>query len=357
MKNSRLSEISFESASTKLVALVAALHAILLAAFMLTVVSASQALSAEQARCTGTDLIARLEMERPADLAQARREAAETVNSTSVFWKISVQGKPDSYLFGTMHSPDPRVARMEGSVKSAFDTTTKVIVESTDALDPAKMQAAMLRLKDQAFLAPDTSIEELVSPNALPKLQQQAQARSIPWAVARRMQPWMIAAAIARPVCETADAASPVLDQLIANTALANGKELIGLESVDDQFRAVTAIPQDFHVNALADLVELGDFTDDVMETTKLLYLEGNTGMMLPLVRLYSPKAYAGKGYSQFQEELIGKRNHVMAQRALQHLEKGGVFMAVGAMHIPGDDGLVALLQAAGYTVESITKL
>jgi hypothetical protein len=52
----------------------------------------------------------------------------------------------------------------------------------------------------------------------------------------------------------------------------------------------------------------------------------------------------------------VRKRNAVMAQRAIPWLEKGGVFMAVGALHLPGNEGVVALLQQAGFTVEQAAR-
>jgi uncharacterized protein YbaP (TraB family) len=253
-----------------------------------------------------------------------------------------------------MHSPDKRVARLEGPVRAAFDASGTVLVESTDALDPAKMRAAMLELKDLAFLPAGSTLETLLPQAALAPLQREAEAHGIPWAAARQMQPWMVAAAIARPVCElmAASAGEPVLDQMIALAAQESGKRLEGLETVAEQFQAVASIPAEFHVNALADLVELGALSDDVMETTKLLYLQGNTGLIVPLVRIYSPSVYAGKDYATFQEMLVEKRNLVMAQRSLPWFGKGGVFMAVGALHLPGENGVVALLRQAGYTLE-----
>ena len=46
-----------------------------------------------------------------------------------------------------------------------------------------------------------------------------------------------------------------------------------------------------------------------------------------------------------------------MAERAAQYLEKGNAFMAVGALHLPGKDGLVALLRDEGFTVEPVEPM
>ncbi|MBB1249552.1 TraB/GumN family protein [Rhizobium sp. G21] len=51
-----------------------------------------------------------------------------------------------------------------------------------------------------------------------------------------------------------------------------------------------------------------------------------------------------------FEEKLITIRNHHMADRGAPILEKGNVFMAVGALHLIGDEGLVELMRKKGYT-------
>jgi uncharacterized protein YbaP (TraB family) len=351
-------EIAQRDPGKALAAAMAALHVILLAAFMLSALGATRALSAGAAVCTGTDLVQKLANEAPEKLALARAQAAAIPNSTGILWKITRPGIEPSWVFGTMHSPDARIARLEGPARAAFDASHTVLVESTDALDHFKMRAALAELKDLAFLPAGSSLETLLPQAALAPLQREAEAHGIPWAAARQMQPWMVAAAIARPVCElmAAGAGEPVLDQLIAMEAQKAGKKLEGLETVAEQFKAVASISADFHVNALADLVELGAISDDVMETTKLLYLQGNTGLIVPLVRIYSPKAHDGKGYGEFQELLVEKRNAVMARRGAQWLDAGGVFMAVGALHLPGEKGLVALLKQAGFTVEPVIR-
>jgi uncharacterized protein YbaP (TraB family) len=211
-------------------------------------------------------------------------------------------------------------------------------------------------MKEMVFLPEGSNLETLLPQSSIFAVRAAAESRGLPWIAANRMQPWMLAAAIARSNCEIAAASSgsPVLDKLIVDKASSEGKKLESLESVEDQFASIASIPRDFHVNALADLAELGGLADDISETTKILYLEGDTATILPLVRSFSPRAYAGKGSSEFQELLIEKRNLVMVERAGPILENGGAFIAIGALHLPGDKGVVELLRGAGYSVQPV---
>ena len=43
-----------------------------------------------------------------------------------------------------------------------------------------------------------------------------------------------------------------------------------------------------------------------------------------------------------------------MVERSLEPLKAGGVFIAVGALHLPGETGFVNLLRKAGYQVTAI---
>jgi uncharacterized protein len=345
-----------ERLAEMLAAFVAGLNLLFLLTFLFTAISATKALPADRSACGGTNLIEQLKREAPDKLQRAIHEASQIPNSRGLLWRIEKNGGEPSYLFGTMHSADPRIARLEKAELQAFEQSEIVIVESTDALDKAALAGAMAQMRDLVLLPEGSSLESLLPQSALAPVKAAAEARGLAWAATNRLQPWMVAAAIANPQCEMVAAASgaPVLDQLIADRAKAEGKSLAGLETIEDQFTAVAAIPQDFHVNALAELAELGSLSEDITATTKILYLEGNIGMILPLVRTYAPRAYSGKGNAEFQEMLINRRNAAMAANAEPYLAKGNAFIAVGAMHLPGKDGLVELFRQAGYRVEPV---
>ena len=118
------------------------------------------------------------------------------------------------------------------------------------------------------------------------------------------------------------------------------------------QSKGLKMLDQDL-CTLVEETLKLGDKLDDMMETMVQLYAAGEVGKFWPLMEHLSPETSKGPGYAQFQEALITRRNKVMADRANPQLEQGGVFMAVGALHLPGKLGVVQLLRDAGYTVTS----
>jgi len=178
----------------------------------------------------------------------------------------------------------------------------------------------------------------------------------MPFAVVQIMQPWLIATSVALPVCELAAkrTGKPVLDGLIAMKAKDAGKTLIGLETIGEQFSAMHSLPEDFHLAALRETLKMGDLAEDVIATMKEIYLDGQIGMITPLTKLVSPQTSGSEDYKDFQESLITKRNAVMVERSLPYLEAGGAFIAVGALHLPDESGLVNRFAEAGYTVTAL---
>jgi uncharacterized protein YbaP (TraB family) len=168
------------------------------------------------------------------------------------------------------------------------------------------------------------------------------------------MKPWMLAAMVALPACEMARKAggAPVLDVKLAEDAKAGGKRLEGLETAADQLGAMASLPMTFHIQGLVDTLRLGDRMDDVMETMIVLYERGDMGLVVPLIKAATEDSGAtNQGYAEFEQTMVTSRNVSMAARAEELLADGGVFMAVGALHLPGSEGLVELFRKAGYTV------
>jgi uncharacterized protein YbaP (TraB family) len=74
----------------------------------------------------------------------------------------------------------------------------------------------------------------------------------------------------------------------------------------------------------------------------------------MPLTRRADPSGDNMALLAYIERELIEKRNITMHRRALDLLKDGNVFLAVGALHLPGDKGLVELLRQSGYKVTPV---
>jgi hypothetical protein len=317
-----------------------------------------QARAEDTASCAGTSLVEQLALSDPEKLAAARAEAAAIPNGSGLLWKVEKPGLTPSFLFGTMHVTDPRVTEMPEAARAAFDQAGTVVIETIEILDPAKAQAALLTRPELTMFTDGTTLTSLLSEEETEIISAELSRRGIPIALVSRMKPWMIAGLVALPACEMARKAEGVefLDIKIATTARDRGKQLLGLESIGEQMQAMADLPIEFHIRGLVETIKLADLMPDIMATMTGLYLEGEIAQIMPLVLAAGPEELEddASGYAAFEERIVRMRNHVMAERAAPILDAGNAFIAVGALHLPGKEGLVALLQDAGFTVTAI---
>lgn len=356
--NARVAAIAGRAAALSLT-LLAALNLLFLAAFLATLAFSVSRASGQETdmACTGRDLIARMQRDDPAALAALRAEAAGVANGKGLLWRIEREGLAPSHLFGTMHMADPRVVTLGGAAQAAFDAAATVVIETTEVLDQASMMAAMLARPELTMFTDGTTLSSLVPPQERAAFEAALKARGIPPASIERMKPWMVSAMVALPACELARkaAGAPVLDTRLAHDARAAGKALGGLETIADQFGAMASLPLEFHIRGLIDTLKLGDAADDMIETMIVLYLQGETGMFFPFFRAAVPEGDEdAAGFAAFEEKMVTARNRTMAERAVPFLDRGGAFVAVGALHLPGRQGLVALLREKGYRIEPV---
>jgi uncharacterized protein YbaP (TraB family) len=256
-----------------------------------------------------------------------------------------------------MHMTDPRVTALPAAAQKVFNAADTVVIETTEVLDQHKMMATLAKEPDLMMFTDNTTLSSLLSPADSAAVDKALDARGIPPSSVAKMKPWILSAMVALPACELARKAggAPVLDVKLAEDAKAAGKDLEGLETAADQLRAMASLPIAFHMKGLVDTLKLGDRMNDINETMIALYQRGEIGMIWPLFRTVLPdEADDPAGYAAFEEALVTSRNKLMAEHAAPILAKGNVFVAVGALHLPGEQGLVELFRKAGYTVSAV---
>lgn len=338
--------------SLRLIAAINLLFALSLLAVLMLATGRAQA---EEAVCGGNDLVADLAAEDPAKLASIRQEAASIPNGEGLLWRVEgKEGAAPSYVFGTMHVADPRVLQMSEPVRKALAEAQTVAIETTDILDQSAMLALFSKAPELTMFPPGESLTDYLTPEEREVVSAALAERGVPLASVVKMKPWMLVSLISLPECELRrkEAGAPVLEAKLAEEARQAGKRLVGLETAQEQLAAIASLPMELHIEALVGVLELGGRVDDMIETLIALYLKGKTDMFQPVLEnLLMQDAQGEEGYAAFEERMIVMRNRIMAERAASLLDEGGAFIAVGAMHLPGENGLVSLLRKAGYQV------
>ncbi|MEM7301790.1 MAG: TraB/GumN family protein [Pseudomonadota bacterium] len=311
----------------------------------------SKTAQAQEIVCKGKNIFPALKAEDPAAYAAILSEADKLLNGESLFWKIEKEGSAPSWLLGTMHMADPRVVDMPEAADKALQQASAIAVEIAEAANEEKMAAAMMSLRKYTMLTDGSTLEDKLSPDLVEALKAKTGTQPTPWFLLKRMQPWVVAAMITLPECELARkrAKMPFLDRVIAQKAAELDIPLEGLETIEEQIKAIAGMSPEFHLEALSETIKLGDRVDDMVETMIRIYESGQIGLIWPLLEHISRQSGGKTDYADFQAAMIDRRNQTMLDRAVPLIEKGKVFIAVGALHLPGEKGLVNLLQEQGY--------
>ena len=233
-----------------------------------------------------------------------------------------------------------------------------MVIETTEILDQAKMMASLAKEPELMMFTDGTTLMSLLSPEDQKALEDGLAERGISLASVAKMKPWMLSAMVALPACELARKAggAPVLDVKLAEDAKAAGKKLEGLETVADQLHAMASLPMEFHLKGLIDTLKLGDRMDDVIETMIVLYTRATPARS---GRCFAPCCRDEEGQGGLRGVRAGDDRRAQQdddQERRADPRGGNAFIAVGALHLPGPDGLIELLRKAGYTVTAVTE-
>jgi uncharacterized protein YbaP (TraB family) len=327
--------------------------AALLAAFTLGAPQlAAAAESAPPPACGGRDIAAGL------DIAAARAARADDLtDAQGLLWRVERDGLAPSYLFGTIHSTDDDAAAIARRAAAVAAKATVVATElggPFDAVDrgalAAKLFAAAIDRDNDTFL-PDLSGAAGAPVEAL------LAGRGVPKEMAHHLKLWFLAASVEAPLCEQAreQAALPEVDEIIAEAGAAAKIPVVGLETADEQLAALAAAPPALSAALLKTSARLSQLDDDAYATMVRLYRDRRPAEMIAIVDALpelTPDEHAAE--RKFDDLLLVGRNETMAERAAPLLAKGGAFVAVGALHLPGKGGLIARFRALGYRVVNV---
>lgn len=306
--------------------------------------------------CQGSDMLAETKVTNPDVYEQIMAEAAATENAGALLWKIERDGRPTSYLFGTVHLTDDRVTKLSPAVLSALKEAKAVALEVADLSENATA-TVIAQSAPLAMYSDGRRLDQMLSPSEYESVKNVVSRSGLPADLAALFKPWIVSMILSVSDCERTkvQAGKRVLDMKIAETGKSLGIPVVGLETIPDQLAALAAVPEKQQLDMLRVSLKFAHRTNDLMETLVRLYLDRRIAAALPLQLAMARQVGIGDGaFIGFQQKLLTERNSKMLSVAEPLLTQGGAFIAVGALHLPGKQGLVALLRQAGYAVTAV---
>lgn len=325
------------------------------------VLLASPARAAE-AGCGGADLFPALKASSPAAFDTLLAQGRSARFGQGRLFQVSRAGVEPSTVFATLHVPDPRVTALPRKVLGRLGEARIValeldIDERGRTRDVAEGASGRAQFQALATARPERRAERLLPAEDYARLRALLARRGLARSAAPQFKAGVLALLLGTPACAVAGPEGPpYLDAVLADLARKQRARLVGLETTVEQIDMLDGLSPDQEHALLVSLLRQDDRAEDILETSILRYVEGEIGALAAWTR--SPELLPGVPGSgtppAFLQRLVDERSRRMSTRVLPLLAEGRAFIAVGAAHLPGEAGLLALLEQEGYRVERI---
>lgn len=306
-----------------------------------------------QAQCLGENLITALP---PAEMAALRASTDSVPYPVGNFWQAT-RGTQTIHLIGTYHFDDPRHAATMAKLDPLIAQSVAVLVEAGP-----KEEAALLER-----MAADPSIMLITDgptlPELLPKeewlvLSDALRARGIPPFMAAKFRPWYLSMLLGIPACNMATLADARgLDGMVIDAADAASVPVKALEPYDTVFGLFDTMSASDQMAMVQSTLALEPQAADFAITLADAYFAEEGRMIWEFMRLrtlqmpgYTPERVEAE-FAVMEAALMTSRNRAWIPVILTEAAKGPVVAAFGALHLSGENGVLALLEAEGFTV------
>lgn len=263
-----------------------------------------------------------------------------------LLWRVSKAGVAPSYVFGTIHVADPRVLDLPEPVTRALNRSRHYYMESYLGVHEQQRFLEAAQFEDQRRLEP------LIGPEAYAKLAAHLREREVPDEVIARLKPW---AALVNLTVTPQDYEGVTLDQKLQALARGRGMRPLGLEGIEEQIAVFERIPLGTQVELLRHALGHRDELAAMIEPTIQAWMKRDlAGIHAVNERIAARYPEVAAHYRLLFRRVVENRSIVMAHRLFMPLREGRAFIAVGADHLYGGRGILALIRRQGYRVQRV---
>ena len=270
--------------------------------------------------------------------AQARAEPA--------LWEVKSR-TATVYLFGTIHLLKPNVRWQTPKIAGAFARSDELWLETADAGDTSAVVPVVAKLGYD----PSSPLSQKLTKADQARLAADAKAIGEPLSDFEPMRPWLAAIRLSvAPLVKAGFDPDAGVDRLLKQKADLAGRPVKSFETVEQQIHYLADMPEPLQVAELH--VTLDEFDDATSELEALenAWQAGDTAAIYRALdedmQHTSPELY---------KVLLIDRNRAFANSIEKRLKgRGTAFVAVGAGHLAGPEGVQALLAQRGVKVRRL---
>ncbi|WP_287032600.1 TraB/GumN family protein [Methylophilus sp.] len=258
-----------------------------------------------------------------------------------LFWQLESPSGQVSYLFGTMHTDDNRVTNFPPSVIQALKNVDTFMLEVADA-----PPASLLQL-------PQGNLKQYLSETELEQVARLADMHVMPMEMVLRMKPWLLAVLFDLPKPQTPFAQ----DLLLKAKAEELDKRVLGLESPQEHFGVMDNLTTEEQLQMLRAVLKRSQKQkENDFERLMKAYLAGDSEQVANMDDAITQGVLPAALWQRMRVKLLDERNVLMAERSLEQAKQGRIFIAVGAAHLAGKDGLIQAFRQAGFRLTPLKK-
>ncbi|HEY8005159.1 MAG TPA: TraB/GumN family protein [Phenylobacterium sp.] len=274
---------------------------------------------------------------------------AAAAQAAPAMWRVTGPHS-EVYLFGTLHALQPNARWRTPAYDAAYAEAQAVWFEADlGSADPATVGLIVNRYG----VDPDRGLSEKLRPADLRALQGEADVARI-----EHLRPWAAALMLSmQPVLAKGARVEAGADMAVTREARSGGKQIKTFETLEDQARMFSGLPETAEVQYLSDVIR------DRHPQPRTLNLKPS-GASLEAAWLAGDLATLGPGLvgqlahdnPGLYDALLKRRNLAWADKLCTEMgQTSGVELVnVGALHMVGPDGLPALMAARGFKVERV---
>lgn len=288
----------------------------------------------------------------PAALApeEMRRQIASGVRHGVLY--EARRGEQRIVLFGTAHLGRPDVFPLDAKAFAELQACKAVVVE----LDIRKSESLGAAMLEHARLPDGKTLETISTPEQWQRIRSALQARGALNDMVLRSEPWIASSTLViLEASQRGDTMQTGADLVTIALAQAFGKPVLELESAESQADVLGASALDVQVDSLMYTIsqlESGDGANEILGIVGA-WVAADADKLARYRRDMQDEARPGA--KEMYAALLLDREAEMAERIESFRQQyGALFIAIGALHLVGEDSLLARLKQAGYEINRL---